>query len=269
MTTGVLEHNQRAAAVWSSGGKDYDRVSHSIADALEHCVRRLDPQPNERVLDLATGTGWTSRIVARCGASVVGVDIAEGLLDSARERASVEGLAIDYRVGDAERLPFADGQFDAVISSFGVMFASRPEVAAAELARVCRKGGRVALTTWLPDSNVFQMFMVMKEYMPPPPVPAPPSPFAWGSAQRLRELLGQDFDLKFEPGTTVMRESSGEAAWNMLSVGYGPTKMLAAGLDEMRRAALHRDFVAFHDGFCTDLGIAVPRTYLVTVGTRR
>jgi SAM-dependent methyltransferase len=269
MTTAVLEHNQRAAAVWSSGGKDYDRVSHSIADALEHCVRRLDPQPNERVLDLATGTGWTSRIVARCGASVVGVDIAEGLLDSARERASVEGLAIDYRVGDAERLPVADGQFDAVISSFGVMFASRPEVAAAELARVCRKGGRVALTTWLPDSNVFQMFMVMKEYMPPPPVPAPPSPFAWGSAQRLRELLGQDFDLKFEPGTTVMRESSGEAAWNMLSVGYGPTKMLAAGLDEMRRAALHRDFVAFHDGFCTDLGIAVPRTYLVTVGTRR
>lgn len=269
MDTPVLEHNQRAAAVWSSGGKDYDRVSHGIADALEHCVRRLDPQPSERVLDLATGTGWTSRIVARRGASVVGADIAEGLLDAARERAAAEGLAIDYRVGDAEQLPFADGQFDAVISSFGVMFASRPEVAAAELARVCRRGGRVALATWLPDSNVFQMFMVMKAYMPPPPLPAPPSPFAWGSAQRLRELLGQDFDLKFEPGTTVLHESSGEAAWKTMSAGYGPAKMLAASLDETRRAALHRDFAAFHDGFGTDLGIAVPRAYLVTVGTRR
>ena len=99
------------------------------------------------------------------------------------------------------------------------MFASRPEVAAAELARVCRRGGRVALATWLPDSNVFQMFMVMKAYMPPPPLPAPPSPFAWGSAQRLRELLGQDFDLKFEPGTTVLHESSGEAAWKTMSAG--------------------------------------------------
>jgi hypothetical protein len=113
------------------------------------------------------------------------------------------------------------------------------------------------------------MFMVMKAYMPPPPSTAPPSPFAWGSTQRLRELLGQDFDLKFEPGTTVLRESSGEAAWKTMSAGYGPAKMLAAGLDETRRAALHRDFAAFHDRFGTDLGIAVPRTYLVTVGTRR
>ena len=269
MDTPILEHNQRAAAVWSSGGKDYDRVSHGIASALEHCVHRLDPQTNERVLDLATGTGWTSRVVARRGAKVVGADIAEGLLDAARKRAAAENLAIDYQLGDAEQLPFADAQFDAVISSFGVMFASRPEVAAAELARVCRKGGRLALATWLPDSSVFQMFTVMKEYMPPPPSPAPPSPFAWGKVERVRELLGQDFDLKFEPGTTVLHDSSGKSAWQTMSVGYGPTKMLAASLDDTRRAALHRDFAAFHDGFGTDLDIAVPRTYLVTLGTRR
>lgn len=125
---------------------------------------RLDPQPGERILDLATGTGWTSRLIARRGATVVGVDIASDLLAGARLRATAEGLRIDYQLGDAEKLTFADGEFDAVVSTCGVMFASRPEAAAAEVARVTRKGGRVALTTWLPDSNLFNMFMVMKPY---------------------------------------------------------------------------------------------------------
>ena len=171
----IQPHNEKPAAVWSSGGAEYDRVSRGIADSIEHCVLRLDPRPSERILDLATGTGWTSRAVARRGAKVVGADIAADLVAAARERAKAEGLDIDYRVGDAEKLPFADGEFDAVISTCGVMFASRPEAAAAELARVTRKGGRVALTTWLPDSNLFKMFLVMKPYMPPPPNPAPPS----------------------------------------------------------------------------------------------
>jgi ubiquinone/menaquinone biosynthesis C-methylase UbiE len=145
MTTTILEHNQRAAALWSSGGQDYDHISCSISDALEHCVHRLAPESGERVLDLATGTGWTSRILARRGAEVVGVDIAEGLLSAARSIAAVESLNIDYRIGDAEKLPFTDSAFDKVASTFGVMFASRPQVAAAELARVCRHGGKIGL----------------------------------------------------------------------------------------------------------------------------
>jgi SAM-dependent methyltransferase len=268
-TAGIQPHNERPAAVWSAGGADYDRISRGIADSIEHCVLRLDPRPGERILDLATGTGWTSRAVARRGAAVIGVDIAADLLAAARQRAKAEGLDIDYRAGDAEKLPFADAEFDAVVSTCGIMFASRPEAAAAEVARVVRKGGRVALTTWLPDSNLFKMFLVMKPYMPPPPNPAPPSPFEWGRPERVRELLGASFDLRFERGTSFYREPSGEAAWNTFSTGYGPTKALAASLEEGRRAELRRDFIAFHDGFPTELGICVPREYLLTLGVRR
>lgn len=264
----IQPHNERPAAVWSSGGKQYDQISRGIADAIEHCVLRLDPQPGERILDLSTGTGWTSRVVAKRGASVVGVDIANGLLDAARATAAAEALSIDYRLGDAESLPFAHGEFDAVVSTFGVMFASRPDAAARELARVCRPGGRIALTTWTPDSSVARMFLVMKRYMAPSPTPAP-SPFEWGRAERIRELLGSSFELRFETAMSYYREPDADAAWDTFSTGYGPTRMLAASLDSDRRRALQDDFVAFHAEYATELGICVPREYRLTVGTRR
>src|SRR5580765_4717686 len=120
----IQQHNERPAAVWSAGGERYDEISRGISDSIEHCVRRLNPLPGERILDLSTGTGWTSRVVARRGAMVIGVDIAPDLLDAARAKASQEMLAIDYRLGDAEDLPFEDGAFDAVVSTVGIMFAS-------------------------------------------------------------------------------------------------------------------------------------------------
>lgn len=264
----IQQHNERPAAVWSSGGKDYDQISRGIADSIEHCVMRLDPQPGERILDLSTGTGWTSRLVARRAATVIGADIASDLLEAARTQAKAEGLAIEYQIGDAESLPFDDAAFDAVVSTCGVMFASNQEAAAAELARVCRKGGRIALTTWLSDSSVFQMFQVMKRYMPAPPSPAPRSPFEWGRTERIRELLGGAFDLRFEKGVSYYREPSAEAAWETFSTGYGPTRVLAASLDADRRESLRQDFVAFHAGFATDLGTCVPREYWLTVGVR-
>jgi SAM-dependent methyltransferase len=177
----IESHNERPAAVWSSGGEAYDVISRQIGIALEHCVARLDPKPGETILDLATGTGWTSRLVARRGANVVGADIASKLLAAATVRAKKEGLEIEYQVGDAEKLPFADEAFDGVISTFGVMFASRPDAAALELARVCRRDGRLALATWLPNSGVFKMFQVMRPFMVAPPSPAPPSPFEWAT----------------------------------------------------------------------------------------
>jgi SAM-dependent methyltransferase len=267
--TTIQPHNEKPASVWNSGGAGYEGISRGIADSIEHAVLRLAPRPGEYILDLATGTGWTSRLIARRGARVVGVDLGADLIEAARERAKAEGLDIEYRVGDAEALPFRDGEFDAVISTCGIMFATRPEAAASELARVTRSGGRIALTTWLPDSNLFEMFKLMKPYMAPPPSPAPPSPFEWGKPDRVRELLGEAFDLKFERGTSYYREPSGEAAWEMFSANYGPTRSLAATLDEGRKADLRRDFIAFHDGFKTELGICVPREYLLTVGTRR
>jgi SAM-dependent methyltransferase len=273
MTTGAIlkiqPHNERPAAVWSSGGKDYDRISRGIADAIEHAVTRLDPRPGERVLDLSTGTGWTSRAVARRGATVIGSDIAAGLLEAASTAAAAERLPIEYQVGDNESLPFADDVFDAVISTFGIMFSSRPEAAASELARICRPGGRIALTAWTPESNLHKMFAIMRSYMPAPPTPAPPSPFEWGRTERVRALLGDAFDLRFEKGLSMYREPSGAEAWNTFSTGYGPTRTLAGALDEARREAFRRDFIAFHDGFQTELGIIVPREYLLTVGTRK
>jgi len=269
MSSTIQPHNLRAAAVWSRGGRAYDQISRGIADAIEHCVLRLDPQPGERILDLSTGTGWTSRVVARRSARVIGVDIAEELIESAQARAHVDGLPIDYQVADAESLPFSDGQFDAVVSTFGVMFAGRPEAAAAELARVVRPGGRMALTTWAPEGTVFGMFQVMKAYMPDTPAPAPPSPFAWGRATRVEELLGPSFDLRFEAGTSFYREPSAAAAWETFSSGYGPTRTLAESLDVERRSELREDFIAFHGRFTNPLGICVPREYVLTIGTRR
>src|SRR5690348_4937921 len=108
--------------MWGSGGRAYDTVSASVADAIEYCVLRLNPVRGEKVVDVATGTGWTSRAVARRGAEVVGIGIAEGMLSAAREIAHEQGLAISYQLGDAEALPFPDAEFDAVISTFGLMF---------------------------------------------------------------------------------------------------------------------------------------------------
>lgn len=269
VSSAIKPHNQKSASVWNAGGAEYEEISRGISDSIAHAVLRLAPRPGERILDLATGTGWTSRLAARSGAEVVGVDLGPDLVEAARARAQAEGLDIEYQVGDAEDLAFDDASFDAVISTCGIMFATRPEAAAAELARVTRPGGRIALTTWRPDSNVFEMFKVMKTYMPPPPDPAPPSPFAWGADERVRELLGETFDLRFEAGTSFYREPGAEAAWTTFSTGYGPTRALAESLDSARAADLKRDFIAFHDRFRTELGTCVPREYLLTVGVRR
>ena len=265
----IQPHNEWPAKVWSSGGAQYNEVSRGIADSIEHCVLRLNPRKGERILDLATGTGWTSRLVARRGALVTGVDIAPALLEAAETHAAAEQLPVRYLQGDAEELPFEDAGFDAIVSTFGVMFASRPEAAAKEIARVCRPGGRIAITTWTSDGNVFKMFQVMKAYMPATQAPAPPSPFDWGNTDRIRQLLGRDFELKFERAVSYYREPSAEAAWEVFSTGYGPAKMLADTLGTSKGDALRADFVAFHAGFPTALGICVPREYWLTVGVRK
>ena len=260
----IQPHNERAASVWSSGGRDYEEIIRGVYDGIDTTVARLNPHPGECILDVATGTGITARACARRGAEVTAMDIAAGLLDAARELSG--GLAIDYRLGDAEALPVADASFDAVVSTFGVMFVSRPEVAAAELARVCKPGGRLALATWTPDGTIAEMFGVMRPYMAAPPAV---SPFDWGRRERLEALLGEAFDLTIATETSHYVETGGEAAWNTFVTGYGPTRMLAASLDDDRRAALKRDFVAFHERFREGHGIHVPRTYVVTTGIRR
>src|SRR5688500_2198890 len=157
MSDVVQPPHVRAQAVWNSPAGRYDEISRSIADAIEHAAERLRPKAGERILDVATGTGWGSRVIAQRfpGVKVTGADIADQMLEHARSAAAALKLAIDYQHADAERLPFADASFDGVISTFGVMFVAKPEAAAAELARVVKKGGRLVLATWKDDSNVF------------------------------------------------------------------------------------------------------------------
>ena len=264
----ILPHNEKASAVWGSAGISYERISSSISDAIEHCIQRLDTKPGDKVLDIATGTGWAARRLAAKGASVTGVDIGRELIEAARLHPASCAFNIDFRVGDADALPFSDGEFDSVVSTFGVMFSSRPESAAAELARVCRKGGSVALTTWAPGSTIAGMFKVMKPYMSVPAVP-PPSPFEWGSTERITELLGENFDLKFETGLSFCREESGKAVWNLFSECYGPAKMLAESLDDANKEKLKAEFIEFHENFITDMGISMPREYIVTIGVKK
>jgi SAM-dependent methyltransferase len=231
-------------------------------------VVRLAPTRGDKVLDVATGTGWAARRVAERGATVIGVDLHADLIDAAKALTDPR-LPAKFEVGDAEALAYDDASFDAVISTYGVMFCAKPEAAAAELARVTRKGGRLALATWPMDGAVYGIFKVMKPYMAAPVGTPPPSPFLWGGIARVRELFSEHFDLRFETGTTTLREPSGRAVWEMFVEGYGPTKTLAASLDASRRKELERDFIAFHDGFRSELGVAMPREYLITLGVRK
>jgi SAM-dependent methyltransferase len=262
----LSEHNRPLARTWDAGGSAYDRISRQIADAIEHAVDRLDPRPGDEVLDVATGTGWGARRIACRGASVVGVDLGEELIATAREFDS--GGRAEYRVGDADALPFAESAFDGVISTFGVMFSRRPELAAAELARVCRPGGRLVLATWAADGRVREMFELIRRYASEVDESAP-SPFAWGDTTRLVDLLGADFDLGFEQGTSYYREIDGAAAFRTFAAGFGPLVSLLRELPKEAAESLRREFELFHERHRTGIGVLLPREYLITFGRRR
>jgi SAM-dependent methyltransferase len=259
------ELKQRHAVVWSSG--PYQGVTETIADIHRAVIERLDPQPGERLLDLACGTGAAAELAAATGAEVVGVDIAPALIDQAKARAADRGLDIDYRVGDAEALDLEDGSFDLVTSTCGVMFAPDHEAVARELARVAKPGGRIGLVNWTADSGLAKLFGVMRPFQPTPPAGVA-SPFDFGREDYVRDLLGGDFELEFVSGDSVLEADSGETVWQLFSNEYGPTKTLADSLDDERREELHRAFVDLHEQSRTNGGIEFSRTYLLTLGTR-
>jgi SAM-dependent methyltransferase len=263
----VLPHHQAAATMWGRGGRHYEDVSFAISDALAHAAQRLNAREGERILDVATGTGWSARNVARTGAMVTAVDISEGLLAAARELSAHVRPPIAFQQADAERLPFDDGAFDGVISTFGVMFAFDQARAAAELGRVCRSGGRLALTTWAPTGAVAQFFAIMARHSDAPPPPS--SPLAWGDPAHVETLLGRDFDLTFEHGVNNAYHGSEQDMWDWYTRGFGPLRQLVESLPADRVEPLKRDIDAYHRHYAVPAGLHVKREYLVIMGRRR
>jgi SAM-dependent methyltransferase len=261
----VLPSNIQAGRTWGAGGKGYDQVSRGIADAIEHAVTALDPRPGEQVLDIATGTGWAARSIASRGATVTAIDLGPGVIEAAK--ALSNGAGIDFRVGDAEALDFPENHFDAVVSTFGVMFARNPEAVAHELARVVRPGGRVSLANWAVGGSVHDMFRLIRSYKPAEDDPAP-SPFEWGKTERVVELLGRHFDLEFEVGTSFFRPESGEKAWDTFSVGFGPVVALLEALSPEKAEGLKHEFITFHERHRNGSGIVLRRPYVVTKARR-
>jgi SAM-dependent methyltransferase len=260
------ELKERHAVVWGSG--PYQGITETVADLHQAVLQRVDPQPGERVLDLACGTGAVPELVAAKGIEVVGIDLAPALIEQAKERAAERGLDIDYRVGDVEALDLEDASFDVVTSTCGLMFAPDHAAVAKELVRVTKPGGRIGMACWTLDSGLAKIFGIMRQYQPAPPAGVG-NPFDWGREDHVRDLLGGDFNLEFEILDSPLEMESGEAVWELFVSDYGPTKVLAESLDDEKREDLHREFVELHEQSRTNGGVKASRTYLLTVGTRK
>jgi SAM-dependent methyltransferase len=225
-------------ATWMAG--DFDRVAQTIESGAVAFIERLALTPGTRLLDVACGSGNLSLPAARAGALVTGLDIAPNLLETARQRAFAAGLQINFDEGDAEQLPYADASFDVVVTMFGAMFAPRPEVTAAELRRVCRPGGRIAMANWTPAGFIGQMFKTTAKHVPPPNIP---SPLLWGDEATVRERLHRDAaELHLTRRMISFRlPMTPEQVVDYFRAWYGPTLRAFAALDEDGQAALRRD----------------------------
>jgi SAM-dependent methyltransferase len=230
---------ERVRATWTSG--DFGRIARGYERGAGEFIARLGLDVGERVLDVACGTGNLALPASRLGAAVTGIDIAPNLITQARSRAAAEALSIAFEVGDAEKMPYADGSFDTVVTMFGAMFAARPERAAAELLRVTRPGGRIAMANWTPTGFIGEMLKTTVRYVPPPT--AIPSPLQWGNEEQVHARLGEGsvaltlnrrlitFEYPFGP----------EGVVNLFRLWYGPTQRAFAALDEATREDLRRD----------------------------
>jgi len=229
----------RLRGTWIAG--DFGQIArYYTADAAQF-VRRLNLQPGTKVLDVACGTGNTTFPAVRAGAVVTGVDIAPNLVEQARENAKAEGLQAQFDEGDAEALPYADASFDAVLTMFGAMFAPRPQLVAAELKRVCRPGGFMAMANWTPAGFIGQMFKTMTSHLPPPA--GMPSPLLWGVEETVRERLGEGIsklDMTLQNVNFVFPFSPAEVVEHF-RLYYGPTQKSFGALDESKQAALRKD----------------------------
>jgi SAM-dependent methyltransferase len=235
-----------------------------LAPIHEELVTRLEPRAGERWLDVATGTGAIAIRAARVGAEVVGIDIAPALLEQAR--AAADGLSIDWDEGDAQDLPYADASFDVVASCFGVIFAPDDQAVARELARVCRRGGRLGLTAWRADSELASVYEIAAAGQEE----ARLDPTRWGDEAHVRGLLGDTFELELEPdGVWRAAFDSPELVWEWWSTAVPPFVALLEGLEPAQQAAVRGEMLALAERKRARGRIEFPREYVLVLGRRR
>src|SRR6267154_949503 len=231
----------RQHGAWSSG--DYAIVGTTLQIVGEELCEALDIRAGERVLDVAAGNGNVSLAAARRWCAVTSTDYVPALLERGRARAAAEGVEMAFQQADAEALPFNDASFDAVVSTFGVMFTPDQDKAAAELLRVCRPGGKIGLANWTPDGFIGQLFKTLGKYLPPPP--GAKSPALWGTQSRIAEMFGASAaSIKTEKRDFSFRYRSPAHFLDTFRNYYGPMLKAFAGLDDMNQRALANDLLA-------------------------
>jgi SAM-dependent methyltransferase len=271
-TTRVANHElaDKHRAMWAAG--DYPKLAAEVVAPLGPVlVEACGVGPGDRVLDVGAGTGNAAIPAALTGASVVASDLTPELLECGKAEAQRRGADLQWREANAEAMPFADGEFDTVMSCIGVMFAPHHQPAADELVRVCRPGGTIGVLSWTPEGLVGQLFAAMKPHVPPPPPGVQPPPL-WGDENHVRTLLGDRVDdLVAERRTLVVDAfADGEAFRDYFKSVYGPTisAYRAVGDDADRVAALDAAIAEVGDRF-----LSAPSTteweYLLVVARRR
>ncbi len=258
----------RQHGAWSSG--DYAIVGTTLQIVGEDLCEALDLRSGQMVLDVAAGNGNVSLAAARRWCEVTSTDYVPALLERGRQRAAADRMRIEFKEADAEALPFADASFDAVVSTFGVMFTPDQEKAAAEMLRVCRPGGKIGLANWTPDGFIGQLFKTIGTHLPPPA--GVKSPALWGTKARLNELFGAAAEsIEAEPRMFTFRYRSAEHFMEIFKTYYGPTLKAFAALEPRPQAALHDDIVALVARFnrSGDSTMVVPSEYLEVVVKKR
>jgi ubiquinone/menaquinone biosynthesis C-methylase UbiE len=259
---------QRQQATWASG--DFAVIGTTLQIVGETLAEATDIRAGERVLDVAAGNGNATLAAARRFAEVTSTDYVSTLLDKGRARAAAEGLQVDFRIADAEDLPFKDGSFDAVLSTFGAMFTPDHTRPAREMLRVLRNGGRIGLANWTPEGFIGQLFRVIGTYIPAPA--GLKSPALWGTEPHIVELFGaQATDIRTVRRNFNFRYRSAAHWIQIFRDFYGPTLKAFAALDSAGQDALEKDITALLNR-CNIAGpasLVVPSEYLEVVITKR